>query len=215
MPRGVALAKAVSRAGFRAEVYRFPVRPPGEHKYRRGCAARRGAAGRTGRRNELPWWNVKFRGKTRFQTARESFRDIRSPRRDLILKYSAVPFSETRIWRSDCLPSVAIDLKVNGWNARGEPWKFAVIVFLLASSPLLRSRVKRFHLFFPFFFIAAPESGRLARDVKRSTRLRSSYIYKLTALVIAKWLLNRAPYPACIYLRSNTYLRLNSFAKRF
>jgi len=33
LPRGV--AKAVSRAGFRAEVYRFPVRPPGERKYRR------------------------------------------------------------------------------------------------------------------------------------------------------------------------------------
>jgi len=31
-----ALPKAVSRAGFRAEVYRFPVCPPGERKYRRG-----------------------------------------------------------------------------------------------------------------------------------------------------------------------------------
>jgi len=68
LPRGVALAKAVSRAGFRTEVYRFPVRPPGERKYRWGCKGRVDSppVAREGEINELPRMNEKFRGKMRF-----------------------------------------------------------------------------------------------------------------------------------------------------
>lgn len=61
LPRGVytALPKAVSRGGFRAEVYRFPVCPPGERKYRQGGGGGRGI-------NELPRMNENFREKLDF-----------------------------------------------------------------------------------------------------------------------------------------------------
>lgn len=64
------------------------------------------------------------------------------------------------------LPSVAIDLKVNGWNAQGEPWKFAVIALPLVSSPVTLAHKTVSFFFLLFYFPAVPDFGKIARDAR-------------------------------------------------
>lgn len=61
----------------------------------------------------------------------------------------------------------AIDFKVNGWNAQGEPWKFTVIAFPLVSSSVTLVRI----IFFPL----APRLG-IRKNRAREIRSKLSFI---------------------------------------